>query len=169
MRTVVLVLLSLLAGSAYGANALSDCAAIESAVERLDCYDRLARTHEPDVSAPADDRVEAPAPTAPAAAEPVVPENPPGPPADTGVSTFGKPPERDPETEVDQIQARIDSVRRSPLGQQIFTLNNGQVWMENEPGGRPVPVGRDVTIRKRFWFYEMDLEDQPDVGVRRLQ
>lgn len=169
MKAVALSLCACLAWPALAADRLADCAAIESAVERLDCYDRLASQQ---AGQQAPERTPTPASEAPAErAEAEIEHDPQRPdtrPDENRVAQFGKSPQRDPEREFEGVEARIERVRKAPLGQQIMTLSNGQVWMENEPGRRTIAPDQRVRIRKHRWHYEMELASQPNVTVRRV-
>ena len=67
------------------------------------------------------------------------------------------------------VGARIDRVQMTPLGHHVVTLSNGQIWMENEPGRRPIRPGQHVVVRKHRWHFEMELAQQPNVAVHRLE
>jgi hypothetical protein len=192
-----LVLSSLLVCAAWPVAAQPDlmqCAAIDSALQRLDCYDRLARDAMPSESAAQKSDVGAPVKPQPSPepvrepepllAEPSDRTSQRAPAADSAGDTspivahpdssqpvsegFGLPQRRQASAELESITAHIESARRAPLGQHILTLSNGQVWMENEPGRRRIAAGQDVVIRKHRWHYEMELPSQPNVAVRRI-
>jgi hypothetical protein len=149
---------------------LAECAAIERALERLNCYDELARRE----LAAGDAEPLAPLQAAPAtSAEALRPDGATmsnasdvtaGPSRRFG---FRKPDSS--ELRRLEVSARIERVSRTPLGHQVVTLSNGQVWAENEPGRRPIAPGQDVTIREHRWYFEMQLEGQPNVAVRRIE
>jgi hypothetical protein len=150
---------------------LSECAAIERALERLDCFDELARRELASETVAATP----PSPPEPAAS----PESPrvldgrtAAHPADDDVVAsrrFGFRVTHRTEPQKAQLSARIEHVNRTPLGHQVITLSNGQVWAENEPGRRSIAPGQDVTIREHRWHFEMLLEGQPNVAVRRIE
>ena len=122
------------------------CRAIADVAQRVACYDRA--------SAPG---------AAPAQA--AVPPAPPPPPPPTPEEQFGRSPERarpaptPPPTQqaranepqqLDQISARIVSLRSDALGRLSFVLDNGQVWRMTESEGTFDFPGRGdaVTIRR---------------------
>jgi hypothetical protein len=170
MRFVLVSFIACLAGPALVADELSKCAGIESAVQRLDCYDRLARgkVQEREVAA-----VEPPVPEPEEQARPrPMVRLPPssggaGARAASGAS-FGMQ-KQDSAGEIDHIEARIESVRKAPTGRQIMALSNGQVWMENERSRRTIAPDQDVIIRKHRWHYELEMASQPNVAVRRVK
>ncbi len=177
MRPLLLILAASLPWPALAtSDGLAECASVVSAVARLDCFDELARKHLADheahaTKAPAVGRAfpreeasparGASTPSTSAADPPTAEPGSPG--------RFGMRASPDPVDSADYIEARIDDVRRTPLGEHVLTLSNGQVWMENEPGRRPIAAGQDVIIRKHRWHFEMELASQPDVAVRRVR
>jgi len=53
-------------------------------------------------------------------------------------------------------------------GKKVFTLSNGQHWIEREPGAQRIAAGQEVTIIKKRWHFELDPERGPKVTVERL-
>jgi hypothetical protein len=70
--------------------------------------------------------------------------------------------------EIDRVQSRIESVEKNSLGKQIITLTNGQRWIENELGSRTIDLDQLVTIRKKRRHYQLELNNAPNVTVRRI-
>jgi hypothetical protein len=70
--------------------------------------------------------------------------------------------------EIDRVLSRIESVERNSLGKQIITLTNGQRWIENELGSRTIDLDQLVTIRKKRRHYQLELNNAPNVTVRRI-
>jgi hypothetical protein len=135
------------------------CVRIEDLSARLACYDRAAgRTPGTSAAAPAPAMAPAiapapsvaPAPVAPAAAVAVAP---PAPPPATGVAGFGAPSmpvtKAERAAEVDRIEAKVTAVRTLARGEQVLTLENGQVWQQTETTReQQFAVGDVVVIRK---------------------
>lgn len=169
MRVVAFSICACLAWPVLAADRLADCAAIDSAVARLDCYDRLA-SRQASQQAPQRSPMPASEPAAERADADIEdqPQQPEVRPDEERVAQFGKPPQRDAEQKFEAVEASIESVRKGPLGKQIMTLSNGQIWMENEPGRRRIEADQQITIRKHRWHYEMELASQPNVTVRRV-
>ena len=53
------------------------------------------------------------------------------------------------EKEVKQIEARVTAVRVRPAGEQVLTLDNGQVWSQTEKKEFPKFEVGDVVVIKR--------------------
>jgi hypothetical protein len=132
---------------------VAECAAIESAAARLDCFDALARrTRAADSAAeeaaPATQR--APDDGAPAsrAAEPnrVVTVPPPAPPAaereDHSSSREARTAERVEREQVSQVAA----LREIQAGRVEVTLTNGQIWRQTNSDRYNLLVGHEVRI-----------------------
>lgn len=179
MRLPVLLTILVMSAGAGADDTMNDCASIADPNLRLACYDRLARPQaEPEVPSAADDETtsQAPAtdmpddaPVAQSTPEKSAPDSEPytaKEKEDFGITIFGK---RDNSKERDSIASHIESVRTSNAGTRIMTLANGQVWMEREPGRRPIDAKQDVEIEKRRWHYSMLLKDQKfRITVQRI-
>jgi hypothetical protein len=140
------------ASIATAASPGASCTGIASDAERLACYDKaFGRGVAPTSTSAGVPATVAPGPIATAA--PVATVDP----AEKAVREFGL-------SEVDKrsleenktaapapesISATIKSVSRKPTGEQIFMLDNGQVWVESE-SNTPARVkpGDVVTVRK---------------------
>jgi hypothetical protein len=169
LRLPVVVFCAVLPAAAWGG--LAECAAIERALERLDCFDELARQELASETASATPASQ-PGPAASTEAPRVLDTRTVAQPAEDAVAAsrrFGFRVTQRAEPLEAQVSARIERVNRTPLGHQIMTLSNGQVWAENEPGRRPIVAGQDVTIREHRWHFEMQLDGQPNVAVRRIE
>lgn len=121
---------------------LRRCAEIEDDARRLACYDRHVRGGAAETTA-----------AAPSAAAPVSGSPAPGssepPPAADAEQGFGLPEEREQrEEEPDLISARITRIDVRRNGERIFTLDNGQMWVEDSPApSLRLEVGDTVTIK----------------------
>lgn len=169
------------------------CVRIEDLSARLACYDRAAgrapstATPAPAPAAPPVSLVPPPSPlpvlpSPGARAQPALPPPtlaaPPAMPRDP-VSEFGanaKGP--DPLTakqtkvepqEVKQIEARVTAVRTRPEGQQVLTLDNGQVWTQTETRRDPHFEVGDVVIIKRGLLGSFLLTLQKGSASTRVQ
>lgn len=149
------------------------CVSIQDATQRLDCYDRIA--HRASSGPPAQGTAPPHANTAPATApQPTetsiaIPDKPVETAADRTLSrTFGE--RRSDADEGDRISATLVKARRNKVRLYVFTLDNGQVWMQREPGDRPIKADQGVTITRRRWSYQMFLEGQDfNVTVQRVR
>ncbi|MEZ5561112.1 MAG: hypothetical protein R3E86_21535 [Pseudomonadales bacterium] len=130
---------TLLSGLAAAATVV-DCLAVADDVERLACYDGIARAlqqggaDEAPVSATTDWRDE----------------------------RSRQPPPQD-------IASRILSVDTLPGGERAMQLANGQVWAEIEPGRRPIDADQEVVIVVHRWRTVMRLANGPSITVRRVR
>jgi hypothetical protein len=173
--TVVAVLIASSAAG-FAAPELSECVKIEAPSQRLLCYDQYAGRSSKAVAFPAQtptgkpEAVLPPSESQPARADRTVRSD-----DDfetdtvTDAASFGLRKEREWVSKSDYITAKIVSTQSSPSGAQIMSLSNGQIWIENEKGRRPIELHQTVTIRRQRFHYKMVLESQPDVAVRRLQ
>lgn len=72
---------------------------------------------------------------------------------------------------IDRISSIIQSVRTSPSGQAVITLENGQVWRQiDQESAHPVKVGRSVEISKAsFGSFFLTVKPSGTFRVRREQ
>ena len=126
------------------------CVRIEDQGARLACYDRAAgRQPAPLAATP---RQAAPPQAAPAPPPPRVPADPvAGFGAGTGVPDPLTAPTQKPQAppEVKQIEARVTAVRKRPTGEQVLTLDNGQVWQQTEVSQQPQYSSGDMVVIRR--------------------
>ncbi len=163
------------------------CADIESAIERLDCYDRQHRARQARV-----DQSGPPAPEArtEAAARParatyqsrrVEPEA-----TQTAPVTVSAPakerasvpaPAKDEKRglfswlgDKTEISSELTVVRRGEQQRMVFRLANGQIWMQNTPRELPFSVGDQVTIKSgTIGGFIMRSERGTSTRVRQLE
>jgi hypothetical protein len=132
--------------------AVSKCADIAAASERLQCYDNAAAAAKTLLASQ-------PAAQQQAGAE----EDGGGVLAWFGLSEtkpvkkpedFGRPPPRaDEPKEITEISARVTKFSRTGLGRAVFTLDNGQVWTQvagDTTEVRDAKSGDEVTVEKAF-------------------
>ncbi len=67
-----------------------------------------------------------------------------------------------------QIESKIVAVRKSPGGQHIMTLANGQVWAENEAGAADIEANQSVTIVQQRFNFVMHLTSGRFVVVHEV-
>ncbi len=119
------------------------CVRIEDLSARLACYDRAAgRAPSASPAAPA---AVAPAPAMPR--DPVAAFGAPGKSADD--LTAAKVQTKTEDQAPGQIEARVTAIRVRPEGQQVLTLENGQVWTQNEVQREPRFAVGDLVVIKR--------------------
>ncbi len=71
---------------------------------------------------------------------------------------------------VRSVNSRLMAVNRAAYGKQVFRLENGQVWVENEPGRRKVRADyQKVSIKKKGLRYLLYVESGPVIAVHRLE
>lgn len=145
---------------------VSDCATIEDATRRLDCYDQQANRQRPPgekkttTQEPVVEQT-APAKSAPAKSAPV--DDP------RDEALFDKRPKNQDDIP-DSIESRIVEVTINNAGKNVMTLANGMVWIEREPSWRRIYDGQDVVIDKRRWSFSMHLLDEKRrVTVQRVE
>lgn len=162
MRYLLFPALLVLVAPAYAKDNLSGCTAIGDPLARLACYDRLAHRNTP--ATPATTRANPPAET-----DTSIPEKPRSAPGTSDFEkTFGlKGADVD---RGDKISARLKQVLKNQRRLYVFTLDNGQVWMQREPGDRPIRAGQSVTITRERWSYSLRLLKQHfEVTVQRIR
>lgn len=145
------------ADGAHMAQALQVCAKIERDLDRLDCYDRLAKQTPKTLTA-------TPAPSTPTRdhkRDLVV----------SGEQAFGMERQLEQQTP-DEITSRIIGEFHGWNGKTIFRLENGQVWQQSN-SGRVVYHANNpkVTIKKGFFgSYRLYVEGlNASVAVRRIK
>lgn len=165
MRYLLFMLLLASVAPASAKDKLVACTAISDPLARLACYDRLAHRNIPSLKpSPVSTNSNGPAET-----ETAIPEKPrPAPNASEFEKTFGlKGADVD---RGDQISAKLKQVHKNQRRLYVFTLDNGQVWMQREPGDRPIRAGQSVTITRERWSYSLHLLKQHfEVTVQRIR
>ena len=180
-----LLLISLCLGVLAQADELQSCAGINSAVERLNCFDQLVKNRE-DAPAPVGEAAPAAPVTLKSKRIPTTRLQPLQERVREVVETqpdktnyepegkssrwnlFGLKPKRDKSKDISRINAILDRVEYMGNGKKVFTLSNGQVWIEREPTPQKIAAGQAVTITKKRWRFELDPERGPKVTVERL-
>lgn len=179
MRTLVFLGAILAAANATGQTAsqqeLEACAAIERAIERLDCFETL--TARGAVPAPVDVEPEREAEVEPEQAVEAPPERT----SDTSqnrLENVGAEQLRDngreeQRRERDDIGAMVTEVSEGPRGNLLFHLENGQVWRQNEARYVPLPANAPFAVqisRGLFGEYRLRVEGEGRlVRIRRVQ
>jgi hypothetical protein len=145
MRPPLPILVALLASSVATAQTPADiarCTAIDSDAERLACYDKLF------VRSADQPQEQTKAPATVAAAEAAAAS------ASAGLDDFGLD-GRKPAEQVttpkgsDEMQARIARLDTQPRGEYVLTLDNGQVWQQQEYDWHlAFKVGDEVIIKR---------------------
>lgn len=157
--------------------AARDCAAISEDAQRLACYDGLFRsdgTRDPHVNAtppvataavPATSEGATRPASAPAAASPV---------ADFGLTEQQKEarqPREQKREPLDAMTARVTVAEQDRYGAWRLTLDNGQVWLQTEPGlGIRFQAGSTVEIRRAsLGSFVLEVPGRPVIRVRRVR
>lgn len=174
-------LVAIFAAGAVCAQEKHPCATVADDAERLACYDRtFGRPGQSDAVGAV--RAADPAVTSTPVAAPVpavtVASAPAAPPADP-VKDFGLTPAQqkalDPQRVEDpgpaSLRATITAVQRQRDGQFVITLDNGQVWAQNDPAERAYPkAGEAVEIRKAaLGSFVLESAQRRLVRVRRVK
>ena len=192
MRTLVFLGAILAAANATAQTAsqqeLEACAAIERAIERLDCFETLtARGATPapvDVQAVTEEHAPTPRvePEPEAEAEPgqaveALPEITPDAGRDrlenVGAEQLRDNGREEQRREREDIGAMVTEVSEGPRGNLLFHLENGQVWRQNEARYVPLPVNAPFAVqisRGLFGEYRLRVEGEGRlVRIRRVQ
>jgi hypothetical protein len=128
-------------GPGETASGVAACAAIESAVARLDCFDELARRARAD-----DAGAEAPPSQAPAAGrQPPASATPNAAPPDTP-QRLSRRDARAAERAEHEVTSHVAAVREIQPGRIEVTLANGQVWRQTNSDRYNLLVGHDVRL-----------------------
>ncbi|GLS82287.1 hypothetical protein [Paraferrimonas haliotis] len=135
---------------------LQSCASIESSLQRLDCYDNLARSvSKPAASASISSEKTAPATSATAAS--VVASTPVVTPAQNSeavkttqqkVDEFGAKKKPQADKELQEITSTISVIKRDPYKRLRLTLANKQVWAQTDYERLSIRTGDKVIIEK---------------------
>lgn len=73
---------------------------------------------------------------------------------------------------VDQIGATLSAIQRDGSGHWVYTLDNGQVWVQTDGSapGRSPRVGQAVVVRRAsLGSFMISIEGRPGVRVRRAR
>lgn len=159
-RSDTKILLAALVGLATTPSAVADeafesaaleCRSVESADERLACYDnivdgRSARSNA--VASP--DSATAPTATATATAAATAPaDSPPAAATNEAEDEFGLPPMAEGDEKIDRIEAIVVKVSTSSSRKMTLELDNGQKWRQTTSSSLRVSEGDEVIIRRR--------------------
>ncbi|AWL13257.1 hypothetical protein HMF8227_02808 [Saliniradius amylolyticus] len=170
MKISILALIPLLL-SGYGLaqslpERLQRCQQIDSALKRLDCYDQLARK----MAVPGSSTLENKKPK-PNASKPVVAKvqnEKAKAKAEFGLTEAQKQKDK---PKVDRIEAVVTKREKGPRGKWLITLDNGQIWKQNDGEYFPFPRNGAVYIEEgAFGTYYLSAETTNRmIKVKRLQ
>jgi len=74
------------------------------------------------------------------------------------------------EKKIERIESIIKNIRLAAYGKHVFTLENGQVWMENEPGRKKVKNKQQkVVIERKRLRYLISFESGISLAVHRIE
>lgn len=142
------------------AEAMEQCSSEKSSLKRLVCFDRLAKsirqysgveqsvtTALPPISSPRQPRLSQPNVAAPSA----VPNRPAAEvaaPLPTGEQAFGLEHKQDTDAMISKLYASVTKVDKSARGMSIITIDNGQVWRQNDGSALKIKQGDTVYIER---------------------
>ena len=128
--------------------AVLQCAAVKDSTERLECYDRVAGEALAGKVVPEEvAEAQAVAPDTPGS-ESVIPEK---------KRWFNRNTEAADDAP-EQVTSVISEVATRATGHHVIKLENGQLWMEDEPGKRRINSDDAVSITKRRFRHTMKLK-----------
>lgn len=172
MRLAGLIVLVAVSGAASAQSmplekAIADCAAVSGASERLECFDALAGRLQAaprqttSAAPPPNAIVQAPSASAPATVAASAAVTSPAPSA-SPVAKFGAEgltaapatASNDTPAELEEIQAKVVAVQYSSLGRFTISLDNGQVWRQQDGDSKRAQFrskgGETVSISRGF-------------------
>ena len=127
-------------GSVATASGIAACAAIESALARLDCFDELARRASADDSATPPPPAESASPVDPSVVAAAT-----APQADS-TKPVSRREARAAEQQQHELTGQVAAVREILPGRIEVTLTNGQVWRQTNSDRYNLLVGHEVRI-----------------------
>lgn len=149
------------------------CADIDEDALRLECFDQLARDYGDERASERGVQGASSRPAEPAASIPEEPAAPPPAELPDPEDRFGlTATERDSDEEApDQVSAHISEIELRRDGHRIFTLDNGQVWIEESARqGLRLTVGDAVTIKSGlFGSYRLFASGNKSTKVDRVR
>ena len=138
---------------------LERCAKLEDPQARLECYDAASQ------------RQQETQPPAPAAVDPE-PADPPEPEEPAPLSdTVGEEQLESKDVKEGPVQGKLTDCRQGPTGKWYFYFDNGQVWEQRDNDRlRFRECDFEVTIRKDFFGYKMELPDSDNkIRIARVK
>jgi hypothetical protein len=152
MRSALPLLLLALALPVAAQPAGHACAGVANPAERLACYDR-AFPPSPEVIEAASEQAQAEFGL------------------DKPKDALRNPGQTPGQVDPDRIDSRVTGVSRGGDGQRVFTLENGQVWIQTDVrGSGHVQAGDTVQVRKAILGgYQLVMQNGVSVRVRRTR
>jgi len=142
------------------AEAIEQCSSEKSSLKRLVCFDRLAKSmrqysgleqsvttalppvpsSRPQTRSRADLPVPSASPSIPSTSSETV--------APTGEQAFGLEHRQDTDAMISKLYASVTKVAKSARGMSIITIDNGQVWRQNDGSALKIKQGYSVYIER---------------------